>query len=354
MGAHKLSDLPPVPNSAVTASGFPRFGTYRGGIPEVDFSQLAGPYRAGLTARTLKQKRWQFAIVSTPEVTAAFAVVDLVYTTNAFLVVVDRISRRPIVDESFLGLPRLAGVNGHPGEGLDAWFQTAGAQLALRRPRGSDRYEVDVSVSRLRALRTGGITWRGYFLGGGGPPPLTVIAPVTEAQSVHMTQKCAGLLAFGELTVGRKRFKLDGGVAGLDYSNGFPPRHTTWRWAMAAGRLSDGTPVGLNLVEGFNEAADDVNENAFWLGEQLFPLSRARFTLNPADPLDSWRVDTVDGEVALRFRPLHVHREERDYKLIRARLLQPMGDFEGRVSIDGRQWELSNLAGVTEDQDVLW
>ena len=174
-----------------------------------------------------------------------------------------------------------------------------------------------------------------------------------------MTQKVAALLAFGELKTGGRTFRLDGGVAGLDYSHGFPARHTRWRWAMAAGRLDDGTPLGLNLVEGFNESDDDVNENALWVGNALFPLPRARFTLNPHDALDFWQVETTGGEVRLRFRPIHVHREERDYRWVKSRLLQPAGHFEGSLSVVGpdgakHQWTVARWAGVTEDQDVLW
>jgi hypothetical protein len=351
MGAHRMSDLPPAPSSVATASGFPRFGTYQGALPAVDYSQLAAPYGLGRAERTLRRKRWQYVFVSTPEIAANLAIVDLGYTSSAFVVVTDLKAKRTLADESFLGLPGQARVNDCPGEGLEASFKSPGVRLSVRREAGSDRYDLEVELSVLRAPKTGGMSWRGSLLAHQSPP-LTVIAPV-EGQRVHTTQKAAGLLAVGELRVGKHKHRLDGGVAGLDYSNGYPARHTSWRWAMAAGRLPDGTLMGLNLVEGFNEDGEDVNENAVWVGQTLYPLPRAKFRV-PSDPLDLWEVETVGGQLALRFRPQHVHREERDYKWVKSRLWQPVGMFEGTLNLSGQSIPLSQLPGVTEDQDVLW
>jgi hypothetical protein len=351
--------LPPAPRSVGTSSGFPRFGTYQGALAEVNLSRLSGLYQPSLLDRTLRQKRWQYVLAATPEIIACFAIIDLGYTTSAFVVVTDPVTRKCLVDESFIGLPGQARVNPRPDEGLVAHFRAPGVKLSFTRPEGSDRYDIDVDISRLRSTGLSGLSWKGYLLAAGGPAPLTVIAPVPE-NKVHVTQKVAGMLAFGELKTHGRKWKLDGGVAGLDYSHGYPPRHTRWHWAMAVGRLDDGQPVGLNLVEGFIDSDEDVNENALWVGDALFPLPRARFTLNPDDPLDAWRVETVGGEVRLKFRPMHVHREMRDYKWIKSRLVQPAGFFEGTLSVPGKNgaaamnWNVARLAGVTEDQDVLW
>ena len=85
--------------------------------------------------------------------------------------------------------------------------------------------------------------------------------------------------------------------------------------------------MGINLVEGFNESRADVSENAVWIGEKLYPVGRAHFSWNDADPYDAWRIKTEDGSVDLRFAPIHIHREERDLKLIRSHFVQPVGTF---------------------------
>ena len=63
---------------------------------------------------------------------------------------------------------------------------------------------------------------------------------------------------------------------------------------------------------------------------------------------------TEDGAVDLAFQPIHVHREERDYKVVKSRFVQPLGLFSGAVSVGEQRVELDKLAGVVEDQDVVW
>lgn len=346
--------LPPVPASVATARGEPRFGTYQGELPQVDFSRLQGPWAPGRSHKLLKRKRWAFAFAATPEVAALVAVVDVGYSASAFAVAVDLKEQRPLCDVSFLGAPGpFAEVNDKPGAGLSASFRTLGGRMSVRRGEDDERYQLEVDVSRVRTGSLQSFQWDGELLVAGGPPAVTVVAPV-EGGLVNVTQKRCGLLALGSLEAGGKRYRLDGGVGGVDYTQGVLARHTAWRWAFAAGRLQDGTPVGLNLVEGFNEGAPECNENALWLGDRLFPLARARFEYDKNELLDAWRLRTVDGSVDLRFRPLYVHREERDLRVVVSHFAQPLGLFEGTVRADGRTYTLSGVPGVTEQQDMLW
>lgn len=348
------SPLRPAPASVEDESGRPNFGTFQGCLSDASLDRLQGSFQLSAARRLLKEKRWQYQLVVTPELVAAFAVVDLGYAANAFVTAVDLRDRAVVVDKSFIGIPGpLAHVNDLPGEGLRAHLVSpAGAQFQVSRPAGHEKYRLSVDVVDLPLPRMAA-HWRGEILAAGGPPALTVIAPVGEDGVLNVTQKWAGLLAFGKLSAGGRRYLLDGGVAGLDYTHGYLARHTAWRWALALGRLADGTPLGINLVEGFNEDNKEANENGLWVGRRLIPLDRARFEFNRQDLLDGWRVRTVDGAVDLRFRPLHVHREERDLKLVKSRFAQPLGQFTGKVRIDGVEVDVQ-LAGVTEDQDMIW
>lgn len=345
--------LRPVPRSIHDLNGHPVFGTYQGEVQDSDLSVLDGPYQLARPLRLVKEKKWQFTLVATQEVVAVYAIADLSYTANAFVYAVDLKEKRPLLHRSYLGVPGpMAGVGNRPNEGFEAHFNTVGASFRAARAPGRERYHCAIDVWDIplvkRALR-----WEGEILAVGGAPALSVISPVGGGGVVNITQKRAGLLAFGSLTVGGRKYSLDGGVAGIDYTHGYLARHTSWRWAMGCGRLEDGTPVGVNLVEGFNEDSDDVNENALWVGSRLYPLNRARFSFSRQDPLDEWHVTTTDRELELRFRPIFVHREDRDYKLIRSRFVQPVGTFTGTVRVEGQTIPLQ-LAGVAEEQDVLW
>jgi hypothetical protein len=348
--------LPPAPASVATSRGEPRFGTYQGELPEVDLARLQGQWAPSRTTRLLKRKRWHYTFAATPEVAALFAVVDLGYSASAFAVALDLGERKLLCDVSFMGAPGpMVEMGDKPGAGLTACFRTLGGRLAVKRgEEEGEAYKVDVDVSRMRTGSLQSFQWDGSLMVAGGPPALTVIAPVEGDGLVNVTMKRNGLLTFGSLEAGGKRFRLDGGVGGMDYTQGYLARHTAWRWAFACGRLADGTPVGVNLVEGFNEGATESNENAVWVGDRLYPLARARFEYDAKDLLAPWRMTTADGALDLRFQPLHVHREERDLRLVVSHFAQPVGLFEGTVKVGSRTLHLSNVPGVTEDQDMLW
>ncbi|MBK7863605.1 MAG: DUF2804 domain-containing protein [Archangiaceae bacterium] len=347
--------LPQAPASVADELGEPRFGTYQGGLDQVDLTRLGAAHRPSRAMRPLRHKRWLYSFISTAEVIAIQSVADLTYTANAFTVVVDLKDRRVLVDESWLGLPGpFARVSGRPGAGLDVKFVGPTAMLEASRPSSDDRYHLSARVGPRVPLLKPKLEVEASLLAAGAPPPLTVIAPVNGDGTINVTQKWAGMLAFGNLYARGRRFVLDGGVGGLDYTHGYLARRTAWRWAFMCGRLADGSPVGLNLVEGFNETRDDVNENALWLGGKVLPLSRARFSWNKSDPLQPWSVETHGGEVKLGFTPIGAHSEERDLKVVKSHFVQPVGLFSGSLEIDGVRHEVRDMPGVTEDQDILW
>ncbi|HYX91046.1 MAG TPA: DUF2804 domain-containing protein [Myxococcaceae bacterium] len=350
----RVAELPEVPPTVEDLYGHPRFGTYRGELEKVALERLRGPFSLPAPIRFLKHKRWTYAQVVTPEAVAVAGIAHLGYTANAFVTAVDLRSRTRLFDSGFLALPGTrAEITDAPGEGLRASFRRPGARVEIRRERPGDRYVIDIAVRPLNPLAHA-LHWNGEIAAPASAPAITVISPVAPDGVVNVTQKRAALQASGALRIGHRRVSLDGGIAGVDYTNGLLARNTRWHWAMMNGRLVDGTPIGLNLVEGINDVNAACNENALWLGDQLHPLPRARFRPGAFPTRDAWRVETVDDSVSLRFEPVHTHRDERDLKIVRSRFLQPLGLFSGTIRAVGRTLEIRDLGGVTEIQDILW
>jgi hypothetical protein len=356
--------LAPSPPEVPGPDGVPPFGAYAGELGPVDLDLLAPPHALPAWARRLRRKRWHYALYTTPEVIAVMAIAEMGYAANAFFTAVDLRDKQPLIDATFLGLPApLTNVSDAMARGLSARFRVPGARFRFARALDSDRYRHSVEISALRRPRAGRVKLEGEALVTGAPPPLVLVAPVPGGgtggvlgrEGVNVTLKSVGLLASGRIEIGRRRYSLDGGVVGLDTTHGFLARHTRWRWAMGCGRLEDGTPLGFNLVAGFNEVAEGTaGENVLFLGASLEPVGSAVFRFNAADPLDLWRIETSDGAVQLTFRPLHAHRDVRNLGLLRSRFLQPLGFFSGRLQFRSRNLVLDELPGVTEDQDMLW
>lgn len=355
MTVHGNPRLPDTPDAVTDAEGQPRFGTFQGALPQIDLSQLRAPFAPGPLGRVFKHKRWQYNALATSEVLVVTATIDTTYACSAFLYAVDLQRRELLFRQSFIGLPAvMLQVGDHPSAGHDSWFRAPGASLKTCRESEARPFQIEADLSRLYTRREPPVRLRGRVDTQNAASALTVVSPVEGDGIINVTQKWAGLPLSGVLELGRRRFSLDEGVAGFDYSQGFLGRRTCWRWALVLGRLSDGTSVGINLVEGFNEASSETNENALWLGDRLIPLSRARFEFDKKDPSKPWKITTADGEIDLRFEAIYVHDEHRDLKLLRSYFVQPAGLFHGTIKVDGKVYDIENMAGVTEDQDIYW
>jgi hypothetical protein len=352
--AVETQTLKPAPSALENASGQPAFGTYRGTLEKISLDTLAGPYRLPLPLRLTKRKKWVYAFFADRERAVAVAVVDLGYGATAFVTAVDLATKKPIFDTTFLGAGApLSTVGDCPGEGLDARFRSVSGSVHFSRTKGSSQYRIEVRAPWVAAPLLRRFSLDATIEAGAPDSPLTVISPITDGGVVNVTQKISALRARATLSYRGQSYELSG-VGGLDYTQGYLSRRTAWRWAFAQGVLDDGRRIGLNLVEGFTDESPEANENALWLDERLVSLGKARFTFQRRDPLEPWAIRTLDGAIDLVFRPIYVHRESRDLKIVRSSFVQPIGTFEGTIKVAGQKINVTQLPGVTEDQDTVW
>jgi hypothetical protein len=332
-----MRTLRPAPDAAIDpVTRALRFGSFRGSIPAVDLA-LVEP---NPVARIARHKRWLYVSACTDEVFVAFAVVRLGYSATAFVYVFDAREGTIVAHESRIG-PTFSSDVVSDRRGVRARFSLGGARWSLEKDAaGALVAEVSVGEVRVRACLEPTMA----------PEGITAVAPVPGGV-VDVTEKRALLAVTGEVRVGARTYSLDGGLGGFDLTQGILARHTRWRWAFALGRDAGGAPFGMNLVRGF--AGEP--ECAVWSGDALVPVGEGVIEFDRADPRSPWRVRTECGAVDLRFVPRDFHREDRRVLLVRARFVQAVGRFSGRVTLPGRApIEIEDVLGVTEDQDTLW
>lgn len=324
-------------------------GSFRGGLPvEVDLGKLAVgglPLVGGKLFRTRHEKRWIYAAISAGDLFLGAAIVKLGYASSAFVFAFDRASGRMLSDVSFLGPRGFASVSCAPREGASARFTALRnkASFTWSRASGAGAFSL--------AVRAGDVVIDARLDASGAPPPIGVVANLGAPGLVNATEKGALLAVTGEATIANRRFALDGGLGGYDYTHGYLARHTAWKWAFLLGRAESGERVGLNLVQGFVGEP----ECALWIDGALHPLAEGRFTFDPRQPLAPWLVRTADDSVDLRFEPGGIHQEHKNLGVITSRFIQPVGCFSGSIRVPGRApLVLSRALGVVEDQDVLW
>ena len=136
-------------------------------------------------------------------------------------------------------------------------------------------------------------------------------------------------------------------LGAVDYSKGFPPRHTTWNWTSFMGKLADGTPLGINAVRHFNAEL----ENVLWLGETPYALGPVAY--NYAPPLDQhpW---TMTGEaLRLQLNPYGARRENLNFGVLKSQFVQAYGKVTGQL-YHNQQWQSFEGHGLMEEHEARW
>ena len=324
--------LPAAPRELVDAFGQPAMGRFAGLAEHVDWSALAPPWRRSAWWRRFHHKRWHYVALACEDVFCALAIVDLGWTSTAFAYVFDRRTRHIIAEFAQDGVPGLSASLADHGGGRST-FRFLSSKMCIS---GGDH-------GALR-LRCGSLSITAHFYA--ETPQLLAVGAVAGG-SVHATQKSAGMRLQGELSVGARRFILDGGVASVDYSNGLLARHTDWRWASA-----HSLQLGFNLQAGYFGA----NENALWLNGNIIPLAAAHFDYDAADPMAPWHIHTEDGLLDLQFVPAGLRRADKNLLIAASKYVQPIGTFSGWVKPHKQAFPIAveALAGVTEEHQSRW
>ena len=324
--------LPAAPRQVVGAGGQPLFGRYQGAAAAPAWTDLAPPHARGPLWRRLHHKRWHFVSLVTDELFVGLAIIDIGWSNSAFAYAFDR-TRREIVDAfSPLGLPGVtAAVGATVQEG--AWFALPGRRIAI---------EADGPHGHRLRLRAGRFRIDAEY--GGAGPRLLAVGPVNDGGAVHTTQKSPGLALCGRAEAGGRRFRLDGGVASFDYSNGLLGRRTAWRWISGHAR-----GLGFNLQSGYFGDA----ENALWLDGELIALGPVATAI---DAGGAWTMATGDGRLDLRFTPEGTRRDDKRLLLADSRLTQHVGRFDGWVKAapGAPARPVAGLTGLAEDYSARW
>lgn len=308
----------------------------------MDLRGLSHPKHSSAVWRATHHKRWVFVAITGEHRVVVVAIVQLGYVATAFAYALDRRTRSMLFDRSYMMPSFACRVSDGCEEGCEARFRSPRAAFSLTRAQGGSVYTLEVEAQELEL--------RASFDASASPSPICVIAPVAEG-SIHITEKRVLMPVRGQMLVGKRFARLDDDVAGFDYTQGLLARRTAWRWAFSMGRTSDGRPIGINLVEGFNGGLESV----VWLDGQVVPVPNPRFTFEPDRPIAPWRISTPDRALDLRFLPDAMHAEQRNLGLIRSHFVQPAGTFSGTIELPGQKSAtLDGSPGMVEHQDVLW
>jgi hypothetical protein len=313
-------------------TGVPAFGSYAGPLPSVDLGRL------GLRDRIARRKKWFYFALTNEDVWISFALVRTGYATTAFAFVFDLAAHTMLFDRTVIAPPTSASVTADlHGDGSLARLSFGRSRIAI------DRRKSVLDV----ALSFGGLGVEVSLDEAHAPPPISAIAELGSSL-VSATEKRVLTSVRGSAKCAGRTFALDDAIGGYDYTHGLLPRHTSWRWGFAMGRTATGAPIAFNVVEGFVGEAECA---AFYDG-RVHGIAEPRFEFDTAAPERPWKLSATGIDLA--FSPGAVHAQHGNFVIVKSRFVQPVGTYRGTLRVDGQDLELASVAGVSEDQDVLW
>jgi hypothetical protein len=308
----------------------PPFGRYKGLITDTDVSG----WQSNFFDRWLKRKSWIYAGIYNDTIAAGLAIADTGYLGKGFIYFC-HLPTQTLIEES-AQFPFYFSSHFMPSLSAE-WKFSIGNKIWHVNRNGQD-LEIRYEGIRLKA----DITLENFLDG------ISVVAPAGK-RLFNFTYKLAGIKTWAHFAFDNHHMDVEGHLGVLDFTLGFPPRHTLWNWASAAGKTSEGKVIGLNMVAHFNDGL----ENVLFIDSMPVFLDQADFYFNhPADK-NNWTIQSKDGIVEMRFMPWGARKENIHLGLLKHQFIQPFGKFEGNISLHGNRTPFTAY-GVTEQHESLW
>jgi Protein of unknown function (DUF2804) len=294
-----------------------------------------------------RSRRWQRVLLALPGHLVFVEILDGGTLAGGSAWIADRSSGEVLYDRDASGLPGLnVRVGDRPGAGARATFTAPGVALGLE--RRADRF-------RLTADLGGSLRLDVMLDTSGAPEPFSLVGGFPDG-GLRAAQVTGPLPVHGTIEVRGRPVSLDGGLAVLEYGAGLFPHLVGWRKVTAAGRLADGRPVAIHLVDGLPGAtAEDGADDVLLVGTGPVALPPVVVELDPGTATAPCRVLSPDGTVDLTFQPAAAHRDARGLLLVTLETTQLSGALSGTLpGPGGAPLQVSGLPCVLEDRTARW
>lgn len=309
------------------------FGVYTGAVDSTN-TDAFDENKGWKSARRWQRKSWIFVGIYTPEVSIGFAMVDAGYLGKAFCYVHFNDGSAALEN----GIDKPFGFDANFEGNLDSTWQLGNYKIS---PLGNQQYHLQYAGKKFEL----NIEFSDQANG------LSFVCPSEQnsKRPFHFTYKNALLPMQVHLKQGKQQKSYTDVLGSLDFSKGYPPRHTTWNWLSFTGETSDGIAVGINLVNGFN----DNMENAIWIGDDVQLLGEVQFDYQAPLAQSDWKVSNQTDSLLLTLAPKGSRKENINLQLLRSKFIQVFGEINGKVKINN-EWVIITGYGVMEEHESFW
>lgn len=299
-------------------------------------------------------KRWDFYAVFHPELIVAFAMADLGYVGNVYIMVQEKGGQAVTYEK--LVLPFTKAINlshnftsGSASYDHDDWqfafLNTSPLQKQISVKHG------DIMTAQLQ-----------YSL----PEQqegLSSYTPMSPSGDLFFfSRKQYGFQVSGSLNYKGKSYKLDNTTGMMDWGRGVWPYYSYWVWASASTYLPDGRLFALNV--GVHHAKHSAATDDFiTLGEKVIKLGVVTCpeAVSEASLSRNWTISTVNSQPTTQyavlqatFTPESYYDKEVNLWAIHSQLKQVFGEFNGKVVYEGGEVTFSHVWGFLERHVMRW
>ena len=281
--------------------------------------------------RRTKRKTWLFIGAANADLFIGFAIVDAGLLSKAFAYVYDLKNNKLLEDgiDVPLGFP-----NSFDPNLFSEWklknFCIKTENGIMKASYSGRKFSLNLEI----ALNENGLSF---------------ICPSKKERPFHYTYKNMLLKAKASWTEGNVLVKNDELFGAIDFSKGYPPRHTFWNWTSFMGKTEDGREIGMNLVDGFNGNI----ENVMWIDGENRILGKMLYDYQPPIATSKWEVNAADASIQLTMLPKGARKENINVLLMKSRFTQVYGPIEGFIRENDKLVKVSGF-GVMEEHEALW
>jgi hypothetical protein len=299
------------------------YGLYRGPIADMNTDQWQ-------SIRRSQRKVWIYAGAFSSRYYAGFAIADAGLVATAFAYIYDAAANQYVEEKTTVPFGF--------SSSFDPDLKTNWELKKFSIHREGDYFICSYQGKRIQIKMTTLENGKGT----------TTIAPAGK-RPFHHSYKNLLLPTQVEASVDGQEIKFRGNIGGLDFSKGYPPKHTFWNWVSMNAVTESGIEFGVNLVGDFNNSI----ENALWVNGEVSQLSQATFCYGKPAEKSIWQVNTLDGVLSMTFKPLGMRSENINAILMMSRFKQPFGIFTGTVKLQGVSHKFTGY-GVVEEHFAKW
>ena len=306
------------------------YGIYSGTVEQPSTRLWDGNGSINSPRRT-KRKSWIFIGAGDADIFIGFAIVDAGLLSKAFAYVYDLKNNKLIEDG--IDIPFGFPANFDPNL-MSEWklknFCISTENGIMKASYSGKKFGLNLEVE----LNDNGLSF---------------ICPSKNTRPFHYTHKNMLLKVKAQWNDEKSYHTREELYGAIDFSKGYPPRHTFWNWTSFMGKSEDGRAIGLNLVDGFNGNI----ENVLWIDGEHRILGKMLYDYQPPIATSKWEVNAADASLQLIMQPNGARKENINVLLMKSKFTQVYGPIEGFIRENDKLVKISGF-GVMEEHEALW